>query len=179
MCKGPRQRPFAAISIQKRGRFLKICKAKASDCASMLELFPRLASFDLPDYRNPDHLWSDDAKMLTQWAAGVRGDCFVHVAKDEEGQVQGVSMVTMKPELLSHSPSAHLEVLVVADGAEGQGVGGSLIAAAENEARQRGALSMSLHVFALNQRARKVYERAGYEGELMRYIKSFSDDALN
>jgi GNAT superfamily N-acetyltransferase len=145
----------------------------------MLELFPRLASFDLPDNRNPKHLWADDARMLTDWAAGNRDDCFVLVAKDEEDRVLGVAMVTLKPELLSHAPSAHLEALVVADNAEGQGVGGSLLAAAEEEARQRGALSMTLHVFALNQRARKVYERAGYDGELIRYIKSFCDDALD
>jgi GNAT superfamily N-acetyltransferase len=145
----------------------------------MLELFPRLASFDLPDNRNPKHLWADDARMLTDWAAGNRDDCFVLVAKDEEDRVLGVAIVTLKPELLSHAPSAHLEALVVADNAEGQGVGGSLLAAAEEEARQRGALSMTLHVFALNQRARKVYERAGYDGELIRYIKSFCDDALD
>ena len=161
------------------GKFLRILKAKAIDCESMLELFPRLASFDLPDNRNPKHLWADDARILTDWAAGNRDDCFVYVAKDEEGRVLGVAMVTLKPELLSHAPSAHLEALVVAENAQGQGVGGSLLAAAEEEARQRGALSMSLHVFARNQRARKVYERAGYDGELIRYIKPFSDDALD
>lgn len=145
----------------------------------MLELFPRLASFDLPDNRNPEHLWGDDARMLVEWASGKRDDCFVHVAKDEGGRVQGVSMVTLRPELLSRAPSAHLEVLVVAGDAEGRGVGGSLLAAAEEEARQRGALSMSLHVFARNRRARKVYERAGYDGELIRYIKPFCDGALD
>ena len=145
----------------------------------MLELFPRLASFDLPDNRNPKHLWADDARMLTDWAAGSRDDCFVHVAKDEDGQVLGVAMVTLNPELLSHAPSAHLEALVVADNAQGQGVGGSLLAAAEEDARQRGALSMSLHVFARNHRARSVYERTHFVGRLMRYIKPFCDDALN
>ena len=145
----------------------------------MLELFPRLASFDLPDNRNPEHLWGDDARMLADWASGNRDDCFVYVAKDEDGRVLGVAMLTLKSELLSHAPSAHLEVLVVAANAEGQGVGRSLLAAAEEEARQRGALSMSLHVFACNQRARRVYERAGYDGELIRYIKTFRDDALD
>jgi GNAT superfamily N-acetyltransferase len=145
----------------------------------MLELFPRLASFDFPDNRNPKHLWGDDASLLTDWALGNRDDCFVRVAKDENGRVLGVVMVTLKPELLSHAPSAHLEVLVVARDAEGQGVGGLLLAAAEAEAKQRGALSMSLHVFARNQRARKVYERAGYDGELIRYIKPFCDGALD
>ena len=157
---------------------MNILKATAADCESMLELFPRLASFDLPDNRNPEHLWGDDARLLTDWASGNRNDCFVHVAKDEDGRVLGVVMVTLKPELLSHAPSAHLEVLVVAENAEGQGVGASLLVAAEEEARQRGALSMTLHVFARNQRARQVYERAGYDGELIRYIKSFCDGAL-
>jgi ribosomal protein S18 acetylase RimI-like enzyme len=158
---------------------LKVLKAKATDLDNMLELFPRLASFDLPENRNPEHLWAGDARMLVDWAAGKRDDCLVCIAKDEGGRVLGVVMATLQPELLSHVPSAHLEALVVADFAEGQGVGGSLLAVAEEKARQRGALSMSLHVFARNERARKVYERAGYEGELVRYIKSFSDDALN
>ena len=117
--------------------------------------------------------------MLKSWAAGKGDDCLVSIAKDDGGRVLGVAMATLKPELLSHAPSAHLEALVVADFAEGQGVGGSLLAIIEEEVRQRGALSMSLHVFARNQRARKVYERAGYEGELLRYIKPFSDDAFN
>jgi GNAT superfamily N-acetyltransferase len=158
---------------------LKILKATAADYEDMLELFPRLASFDLPENRNPEHLWADDARILADWVSGNRDDCFVHVAKDEEGRVLGVAMVTLKPELLSHAPSAHLEALVVAGDAEGRGVGGSLLAAAEKEARQHGALSMSLHAFARNQRARDVYERAGYDGELIRYIKSFCVGALD
>lgn len=158
---------------------MRILKATAGDCEQMLELFPRLASFDLPENRNPQHLWGGDADMLTDWAAGNRNDCFVHVAKYEDGKVLGVAMATLKPELLSHAPSAHLEVLVVAAGAEGQGVGRLLLAAAEDEARQRGAMSMSLHVFTRNERARQVYERAGYDGELIRYIKPFCDGALD
>jgi GNAT superfamily N-acetyltransferase len=158
---------------------VKVLVAKSDDCEDMLELFPRLASFDLPKNRNPEHLWGGDAKMMKDWAAGNRNDCIVHVAKDEEGRVLGVAMVTLRPELLSHAPSAHLEALVVADKAEGQGVGSALLASIEEEAQQRGALSMSLHVFARNQRARKVYERAGYDGELIRYIKPFSDNALD
>jgi ribosomal protein S18 acetylase RimI-like enzyme len=36
-----------------------------------------------------------------------------------------------------------------------------------------------LHVFATNERARRLYERAGFDGELLRYIKRFRDDALS
>ena len=158
---------------------MRIQLASPTDHHRMLELFPRLASFDVPENRNPEHLWSGDAEMLADWAAGKRPDIFVHVAKSDDDSILGVSMVTMRPELLSHAPSAHLEVVVVAEGAEGKGIGGKLLAAAEEEARVRGARSMTLHVFARNVRARRIYERAGFDGELIRYIKPFFDDALN
>lgn len=79
--------------------------------------------------------------------------------------------MTLRPELLSHEPSAHLEALAVGEGAEGMGIGGALIAATEEEARARGALSITLHVFTRNHRARKVYKRAGYDEELIRCTK--------
>lgn len=153
--------------------------AKPTDCDAILALFPRLASFDVPNGRNPEQLWGDDAKMLQAWAAGADDNCFVHIARDDAGAIVGATMVTLRPELLSHAPSAHLEVIVVAASAEGRGIGKALLGAAEAAARKRGAHSMSLHVFANNVRARKVYERAGYDAELIRCIKPFSRKALS
>ena len=46
-----------------------------------------------------------------------------------------------------------------------------MLTAAEKAAQAEGALTMTLHVFSVNERARGLYERAGYDGELMRYIK--------
>ena len=148
------------------------------DSDEMLALFPRLASFELPNDRNPDHLWSGDAEMLRNWASSGNDRCLVNVAKDSDGAIVGITMVTLGEELLSHAPSAHLEAIVVAESAEGQGVGKVLLETAEATARDRGATSMSLHVFATNVRARKVYERAGYDEELIRCIKPFSEKAL-
>ena len=91
----------------------------------------------------------------------------------------GVTMVTLRPEMLSHLPSAHLEAIAVAEIAEGRGVGKALMEAAEVGARERGALSMSLHVFSTNERARRVYKRAGYDEEMIRCIKPFAEDALS
>ncbi len=155
-----------------------ISLAEYSDIDSLAALFPRLASFSVPDRRNPKHLWEGDYELLLEWTRGDSPHCLVNVAKDDDGNVLGMTMVTLREELLSHSPSAHLEVLVVAAEAEGCGVGGALLAAAESSAREHGARSMSLHVFARNERARAIYERAGYDGELLRYIKPFDDDAL-
>ena len=72
-------------------------------------------------------------------------------------------MVTLREELLSHAPSAHLETIVVAPAARGRGIGRSLLARAEDRAQQLGAQSLTLHVFSNNHRARRLYQRGGYE----------------
>lgn len=154
-------------------------KGDPADCEEMLTLFPRLVSFDVPNGRNSGHLWGGDADLLRKWARDGDDDCIVHVAKNTDGSIIGVTMVTLRPELLSRSPSAHLEVITVAESAEGQGVGKELMAAAEAGARNRGAHSMTLFVFSKNTRARRVYERAGFDEELIRCIKPFTKDALS
>ncbi|MEM7281621.1 MAG: GNAT family N-acetyltransferase [Pseudomonadota bacterium] len=146
--------------------------ATPADAPQMRELLPRLAEFQLPTRRRAEDLWRSDEAMLLSWVAGNEPDFFAHVAILND-QVIGTVFVRMREELLSHEPSAHLEVLVMAQQAEGRGIGGKLVEAAEDEAKRRGAASMTLHVFANNERARRLYDRAGYDGELLRYIKDF------
>jgi ribosomal protein S18 acetylase RimI-like enzyme len=141
-----------------------------ADAGAVLALMPRLADFDVPGTRNPEHLWKDDARLFERWVAGDV-ECLVQVADDADGNILGFTMVRLRPELLSHEPSAHLEAIALDDRAEGQGIAKALLDAAEKQAAEQGALSMSLHVFASNARARRFYDRAGYDGELMRYIK--------
>ena len=62
-----------------------------------------------------------------------------------------------------------------AEGAEGQGIGQALLNAAEAAAGEHGAQTITLHVFSTNSRARRLYERSGYDGELIRYIKPISE----
>lgn len=158
---------------------VEVTLAETADAAAISELLPFLASFEVPAGRNPRHLWEGDAQILKEWAEGRRPESFVHVAKDQAGALLGASIVSIRPELLSHNPSAHLEVIVVADVAQRRGLASSLLRAAEDRARERGAKSISLHVFASNTRAMALYDKAGYDGELIRYIKSFTPDALS
>jgi ribosomal protein S18 acetylase RimI-like enzyme len=151
----------------------QIRNAQASDGDQMLALMPRLAAFAVPQSRDPEHLWRDDAKLLQSWLDGEAGDCLVQVAVDGT-EILGLTLVRLRPELLSHAPSSHLEAIAVSETAEGQGVGQALLDAAENNAGRHGAKSMSLHVFASNTRARQFYERNDYNGELLRYIKDIT-----
>lgn len=145
--------------------------ATTGDREAMLALMPRLAAFEIPDSRVAEHLWKHDAAMLESWLAGEADDCLVHVVEGEQGAIVGIAMASLRPEMLSKEPSAHLEAIAVAHGMEGKGIGQMLLNAIEEDAERRGALTMTLHVFSKNARARAFYEKSGYDGELMRYIK--------
>ncbi len=153
----------------------QIRSAVSEDGEAILALMPRLAAFDVPKSRNPVDLWRSDAAMLQRWLDGEAAECFVHVAVDDEETMLGFTLVSLRPELLSHEPSAHLEAIAVGEGAEGMGVGQALLAAAESEAKAQGAQTITLHVFASNTRARGFYEQSGYDGELLRYIKELAE----
>ena len=133
-------------------------------------LLPRLADFDLPSYRVAEHLWQGDRDMIREWARG-NGDNIEVVVASAEGSLVGVAVLSLRKELLSGEPSAHLEVLAVGANAEGAGVGSSLMREIETIALNKGAMSISLHVFANNKRARSLYEKQGFNSELMRYFK--------
>ncbi len=154
---------------------IDIRSANPADLSGLLELMPRLSAFDLPASRDPNDLWRHDAELLKEWAAGNVRNCLVHVAVNRTDQaIAGLVVTTLKPEILSGEPSAHLEAIVVAEHAQGIGLGTRLIETTEAASIERGALSITLHVFSLNRRARAVYKRAGYDEELIRCRKRLS-----
>lgn len=137
----------------------------------IMALLPRLAAFELPPQRNPKHLWQGDAAVLARWFDGEAPDVRVLAATDDHHRLAGVAMFSLRPELLSHEPSAHLEALAVSPDCEGRGVGSALLDACHAHARDEGAASITLHVFDTNLRARQLYQRKGYAPELRRCIK--------
>lgn len=145
--------------------------ASAADVEPILALLPRLADFPLPPERRAEDLWLGDAELLRRWSMGAAPQCFVSVAVGVDQTILGAALVQFREELLSHEPSAHLEVLVIRADAEGRGIGQRLIEEVERATRAGGAGSLTLHVFSRNARARSVYERLGFVGELVRYIK--------
>lgn len=153
-------------------------QATPDDVPGIVALLPRLADFDIPAHRVPEHLWHGDRDMLQEWKAGQRPEVDVLIACNNE-QVVGVAVLSQRKELLSGNPSAHLEVLATDANSVGQGIGSALMKATEALALERGATSISLHVFAVNTRARALYERHGFDGELMRYLKPLKHNSTD
>ncbi len=153
---------------------VKVEKAHPAQLQEMLCLFPRLAAFPLPERRVPEDLWAGDAKLLEKWAKGDLGEAIVLVAIDLQEQVLGVAFSQLRAEALSGSAAAHLEVLAVAERAEGRGVGSALMAATEREVKSRGAKFLTLNVFSVNTKARGLYRKLGFDEELIRCIKDLT-----
>lgn len=145
--------------------------ALPDDQQQALALLPALSDFNVPEYRNPDHTWQGDAKHLQQFFEGKTPDTHVLVAVDQDSTIHGVSIYTMRKELLSGEPSAHLEVLAVNTETRRQGIGQALVDATETAAKALGAQSITLHVFSNNTRARALYQAKGFNEELLRCYK--------
>ena len=93
------------------------------------------------------------------------------VAVDGAGDPLGVIVLHPSADYFTGHGRAYVEILVVAEAAEGKGAGRALMRHAEDWARERGFVEVSLDVFAGNARARAFYERAGYRPDHVRMVK--------
>ena len=147
--------------------------AEPDDYDALLKLLPQLADFDIPVRRFANNLWEGDAQLLKSVLDKETQVTFAEVAIDSSNQIAGLILVTMRDEILSHEPSAHLEAIVVSPSARGQGLGRRLLQRAEDRVKELGANTITLHVFANNQRARSLYRSHGFDEEMLRCIKWF------
>ena len=152
---------------------LRIREATRADRDALFALLPQLADFEIPAQRDPHQLWEGDGELLDQILSGTVSSSFVDVAEsvNSESKILGFVMVTLREEMLSHRPSAHLETIVVHPEAQGVGLGRRLMSHTEQKVKTLGAESLTLHVFRANHRARALYEKQGFDSELIRAVK--------
>lgn len=144
--------------------------ARDVDRAFVLELAERLAAFDPPPWRTRDELVAGDRRALDGWFDGATDGEAMLIAEDA-GSPCGCAFLLTVVDYFTGRSHAHLSVLVVSEWAEGRGVGSALLDAAEAWARTRGSDRLTLHAMLNNSRARGLYERRGFVGELIRYAK--------
>ena len=98
-------------------------------------------------------------------------DMEVMIAIDEEGQRVGFLHMRMLQDYYTEEIHAHITDIVVIASAEGKGVGRFLLEKADEWARQKNSRWITLNAFEKNTHARKVYEKAGYKQEWIKYLK--------
>jgi ribosomal protein S18 acetylase RimI-like enzyme len=102
---------------------------------------------------------------------------------ERNGQIAGYVKMRHPTPLASNDHVWEITGLAVHPDAQGRGAGRALLEAIAAAARERGGRRLTLRVFAPNERARRLYERAGFrvEGILRGEFRAgdeFVDDVL-
>lgn len=148
---------------------ITIRAATDDDEEAVVALAPRLAEGLAP--------WRDAGEAVAQgrrWledslAVAARGDGAVFVAMDR-GSVTGV--ITVRPSRhFTGERDAYIGELVVAERGARRGIGSALVAAAEDWARERGLVNLTLHTGAFNAGARAFYAALGFTEEEVRLTR--------
>ena len=148
---------------------LSIRAATPDDEASLLKLSERMANFAVPPWRSADEITQADGRSMVNAVTLAHPDSEVFIA-EQEGEVAGCLHMLVARDFFGRR-HAHISVIAVSDKAEGTGAGRVLMDYAERWARARELPMITLNVFASNARARRLYERAGFEVELLKYAK--------
>jgi ribosomal protein S18 acetylase RimI-like enzyme len=147
----------------------RIRRATADDEPALLAMADRMAGFALPRWRNAREIIEADGRDVVRAAGDGEPDHDVFVA-EVDGSPAGCLYVHPAQDFFGRR-HAHISVIATTNAAEGTGVGRLLLAHAEGWARERGLSLLTLNVFAANTRARRFYERAGFELEMVKYAK--------
>ena len=143
--------------------------ATAADERALLTLASRMANFELPPWRAAEEITGADARAMVDAVRGGHPDSQVFLA-EHDGRVAGCLHMVVAQDFFGRR-HAHLSVIATSEEAEGSGVGRALMTFADGWARDRSLPFITLNVFAANTRARRLYERAGYTLELLKYAK--------
>ena len=147
----------------------RIRRATADDEAALLAMADRMADFPVPRWRAPGEIIAADGRDVVRAAIANDPDHDVFVA-EIDGVPAGCLYVHPAQDFFGRR-HAHISVIATTAAAEGTGVGRALMAHAEAWASGRSLSLLTLNVFAANARARRFYERAGFEVEMIKYAK--------
>ncbi|MDQ6828868.1 MAG: GNAT family N-acetyltransferase [Gemmatimonadota bacterium] len=145
--------------------------ASAADREFILGLVPRLRAFG-PTSLRPLASLDDAERFALQRALDEPApETSLLVAELEDLGRVGVAFGETATDYFTHERHGHLAILMVAEPAEGRGVGRALLGAIETWSASQNHRFITLNVFAANGHAREVYERAGYSPDTIRYAK--------
>jgi ribosomal protein S18 acetylase RimI-like enzyme len=137
----------------------------------ILALVPRFTNFTLPPWRRRHECIGGIRTDLLRHLEDQPANSFLFVAEDADGERVGFIHLQRTEDFFNGRSNCHISDLAVAPPHEGQGVGTALLTHAENWAREHHCQLVTLAVFPGNERARRLYEAAGYGLDLMRLAK--------
>lgn len=137
----------------------------------ILSLVPRFVDFPLPAWRRRHECIEGIRDELLRHLEEQPANSHLFVAEDADGTRVGFIHLQRTSDFFTRRGNCHVADLAVAPAHEGRGVGKALLAHAEQWARQHHCQLVTLAVFRGNERARALYEAAGYGVDLLRLAK--------
>lgn len=150
---------------------MKIRPARSDDSGFVLVAARRLAAFDPPAWRTPEEIVEGEVRTLRAFFSAPPAGSTLLIAESEPGDSLGFVYLERQQDYFTREGHGHVGMLVVAEGAEGQGIGRALMRAAEAWAREEDYRKLTLTVFEANRKARALYDHLGYALEMRRYVK--------
>jgi GNAT superfamily N-acetyltransferase len=151
---------------------VKVRDGSAADRDFVIATARRFAEFGPPPWRSADEVVAGEVRYLQDFFDGRLKGPLLLVATSEDGQLPlGFALLEPAIDYFSGMPHAHLGMLAVVEAAQGHGVSTALMSAVETRARAQGFTKITLNVFEGHARARRLYERLGFDAEIVRYTK--------
>ncbi len=142
-----------------------------TDNEYITSLVARFSEFDLPEWRTAVEIDNTNHRSLQKALEQPQPGSAIFIAEDEfEGPVGFIHLET-QADYFSGEKHGYVSDLAVSKSFEGRGVGRMLLEAAEAWALANGIRLLSLYVFSGNTRAQRLYEKYGFNQELVKYVK--------
>ena len=151
-------------------RHVRVRAARGTDRAFVLDTAARLAAFGPPSWRTAEELVEGEARTLRDFFESPDDGSRLLIAEAGERRLGFVLLEELR-DYFTLERHGHVGILAVTEDAEGTGVGGALMRAAESWARDRGFRTLTLNVFGGNRHARDVYEHLGFVQDTVKYVK--------
>ena len=160
------------MHIQAGDIDLLIRAANADDDEFIFGLIERFVDFDLPKWRRRNVVIEGIRADLTRQLDEPSAGSFLFVAEDDaSGERVGFLHLQTVTDFFTGHQNCHISDLAVVRERDGQGIGRALLDYAEKFARDHRYERLQLSVFPGNERARKIYESAGYGVDVLRMVK--------
>jgi GNAT superfamily N-acetyltransferase len=150
---------------------IQIRPYKPSDRDFILSLVTRFSDFELPQWRQRNEIDQTNRHSLEKALNQPEPNSAIFIAEDEGRALAGFIHLQTQADYFNGEKQGYISDLAVDQAFEGRGVGRLLLEAAEDWAHQNGYQRLALYVFAGNTRARQIYEKAGFQQDVLKYVK--------
>lgn len=144
--------------------------AVIEDEPAILALVPRLHEFGPPPWRDLSAMIEiDKAKISGSLGNSDEGGAIL--VAEADGRLAGFVHLFPVTDYYSDRPHCHVSDIIVDPASEGRGIGRALLSEAERWAKDRGYTWLTISVFEANERAARIYEKAGFGRDMLRLVK--------